>query len=213
MVESMPHVVRSVPEAQLRLIGPVPETNRRYAQELEGLVGELGMRDHVAFFGSTDDPVAAYCSGTIAVLSSISEGFPYGVLEPMACGRAVVATNVGGVPEVVGDAGLLVPSRNPHAMADACVLLLSDAGERLRLAALGRARVEHQFSLGRMIDRFRDSYATVASMPNVRAQDAHPGAEDREPVEVELRERIGPYLPSPRGPEWAYDLIRAKVQG
>lgn len=158
-----------VPAIQLHIIGPVPRTNQAYAQSLHDTTTALGLEDNVRFLGSTNDPVAAYSSGQIAALSSVSEGFPYGALEPMACGRPIVATAVGGVPEAVGHAGMLVAARDPRAFADACILLLDDPSERARLAQIGRARVEQEFSLDRMLGRFRSLYQELATAKPHRA--------------------------------------------
>lgn len=152
-----------VPAVQLHIIGPVPRMNRAYAQSLEALTTDLGLDKQVRFLGPTNDPVAAYSSGQIAALSSVSEGFPYGALEPMACGRPLVATTVGGVPEAVGHAGMLVAARDPRAFADAAILLFDNPSERARLARIGRARVEQQFSLDRMLGRFRSLYQELAT--------------------------------------------------
>lgn len=209
LVQAVPHISRAVPDVHLHLIGPVPDTNKQYAEEIRALVDDLGLGNQVAMLGATSDPVAAYCTGTIAVLSSISEGFPYGALEPMACRRAVVATNVGGVPEVVGDAGILVHSRDPDALAEGCIRLLTNPVERRKLAELGRRRVVQYFSLDRMVDGFHYRYADLGT--RLEIPDAVPS--DRVPEEIDVRDRIGAYVPSARGPEWAYSLIRSKVQG
>ena len=210
LIRAVPRVAELVPNVHVRLIGPVPETNVAYVDGLKELIGQLGIGERVEILGPTSDPVGAYGSGTIAVLSSISEGFPYGALEPMACGRPVVATNVGGVPEVVGDAGILVPSRHPEALAEACAFLLNDASERQRLARYGRIRVEEHFSLERMVNRFRDSYVAVTGLPEPRVGDFGP---TRSGEFVNVTSRVDPYLPSPRDPDWAYALFRTKSGG
>ncbi len=73
------------------------------------------------------------------MLTSISEGFPYVVIEAMASGLPVVATDVGGVAEAVGEAGVLVPPRDSAAVAAACVRLLAHPDERRALGAAARA--------------------------------------------------------------------------
>ena len=210
LLRAVPLVADAVPKVRVRLIGPVPETNRAYADGLKELIAQLGIEDHVEMLGATSDPVSAYGSGTIAVLSSISEGFPYGALEPMACGRPVVATTVGGVPEAVGDAGILVPSQHPAALAEACSFLLRDELERRRLVELGRRRVEEQFSLERMIDRFRSTYHELLGTPEASSADL---GRARDGDYVDVASRVDAYLPSPRDPDWAYSLFRTKAGG
>ena len=92
-----------------------------------------GTRDAVTFEGRVDDIRDAYAAGNVVMLSSISEGFPFTLIEAMSCGRATVSTDVGGVREAVGDTGLVVPPRDPAAMAAAALELLRDpraAGRR-----------------------------------------------------------------------------------
>jgi glycosyltransferase involved in cell wall biosynthesis len=103
------------------------------------------------------------------VLSSASEGFPYTVIEAMASARATVSTDVGGVSEAVGEAGLIVPPRDPRAMADACVQLLTDDALRHRLADAARNRILDLFTLERFLGIYREIYADLAGDPRIEA--------------------------------------------
>jgi len=212
LLMAIPRIAELIPDLQVRLFGPVPETNAAYGADLKALVEELRIGHRVQWMGPTSDPVAAYRTGTIAVLPSISEGFPYGALEPMACGLPVVATSVGGVPEGVGDAGLLVPSADPAALADACAYLLSDDAERRALARLGGARVEERFSLDRMLTRIRESYVSVDGLRRVGAQ-ASAAQPAVEPALVDMAARVDAYMPSPPDTDWAYSLFRTQSGG
>jgi hypothetical protein len=99
------------------------------------------------------------------VLCSITEGFPYTLIEAMACGRPCVATNVGGVTEALGDeAGLVVPPRNPAALADACLKLLRDNGMRRKMGAAARERAIEHFTVDRAISAFDEMYARLGSL-------------------------------------------------
>jgi glycosyltransferase involved in cell wall biosynthesis len=97
----------------------------------------------------------------VVALSSISEGLPYTVMEAMMCGRATVSTAVGGVPEVTGDAGVVVPPRDPAALADALADLLLDDRRRIDLGARARGRALRTFPLELMLERFRATYAEL----------------------------------------------------
>ena len=102
------------------------------------------------------------------MLTSISEGLPYVVLEAMACGRPVVATDVGGVAEGVGDTGILVPPRDPSAVAAACVRLLLRTDERRALGAAARRRVLEHFTIERCFGTYRSLYEElVGGRPTV----------------------------------------------
>jgi glycosyltransferase involved in cell wall biosynthesis len=114
---------------------------------LEKLVDEKGLRDQVSFLGMIDrgELASLYRSGTVdmVVLPTLHEGIPAGLIEPMAHGIPVIATNVGGVPELLeGGAGIMVPPADPVALADAIQRILADASLRRQLAEAGRCRVE-----------------------------------------------------------------------
>jgi glycosyltransferase involved in cell wall biosynthesis len=114
---------------------------------LEALVDEAGLRGQVSFLGMLGhaDLLALYRSGRVdmAVLPTLHEGIPAGLLEPMAHGIPVIATNTGGIPELLEDgAGIMVSPRDPAALADAIQRLLGDASLRRQFAEAGRRRVE-----------------------------------------------------------------------
>jgi glycosyltransferase involved in cell wall biosynthesis len=90
--------------------------------------------------------VQHYAEATLAVVPSIYEGFGLPAGEAMACGVPVVSTDGGALPEIVGDAGVIVPSANADALAAAIATLLDDRGERERLAEAGRQRILERFS-------------------------------------------------------------------
>ena len=97
-------------------------------------------------------------------MSSVTEGLGTSLLDAMACARPVVATSVGGIPEVVvdGETGFLVPPRDPGALAAAIGRLVSDRGLREKMGAAGRARVEAAFSAEHMVRNTLLVYQSVA---------------------------------------------------
>ncbi|WP_369376539.1 DUF3492 domain-containing protein [Streptomyces sp. cg36] len=105
----------------------------------------------------------AYGSGSVVVLSSVVEGFPVSLVEAMFCGRATVSTDAGAVVEVIGGTGLVVPPRNPRALADACVALLRDPERRERLGAAARARALELFTVEQNLAAFRGIYLELMS--------------------------------------------------
>ena len=128
-------------------------------EELEAMAVSLGVTDRVHFLGVRHDVPALMAASDVFVLSSAWEGFGLVIAEAMACGRVVVATDCGGVREVVGDAGFLVPPRNAEALAKAMgrALRLSD-DEHERLGVAARERVLARFSLDVMADRYLAVY-------------------------------------------------------
>ncbi|MGW7342950.1 GT4 family glycosyltransferase PelF [Streptomyces sp. NPDC054854] len=153
-----------VPDARLRLFGGTPRGGEAYRERCETLARDLGHADAVTFEGRVDDIKDAYAAGNVVMLSSISEGFPFTLIEAMSCGRATVSTDVGGVREAVGEAGLVVPPRDPQAMADAALELLGDPRRRADMGEAARLRVIEQFTLRQTIDTFRSIYLELPEL-------------------------------------------------
>jgi glycosyltransferase involved in cell wall biosynthesis len=161
LIRAFAIVVGRIPNAKLRVFGGTPAVNAGYRDSCEALIGNLGLTGSAVLEGRVDEPIHAYHSGTVVALTSISEGFPYTVVEAMACGRTVVCTNVGGVSEAVGDAGIVVPPRDFQAVADALVKLLTEHELRHTLAARARDRVMQRFTLAQSLDAYRSLYERV----------------------------------------------------
>ncbi|MCW7989234.1 transferase [Streptomyces platensis subsp. clarensis] len=130
--------------------------------------------------GSPEVPALedAYASGAVVVLSSVIEGFPRSLVEAMFCGRATVSTDAGAVCEVIGGTGLVVPPRNPRALAEACAALLADPDRRARLGAAARARALELFTVEQNVAAFRGIYLELISRAPARpaacrTRDAH----------------------------------------
>ena len=129
----------------------------------DGLLEQLGLRGRVqVHYRLTGDRlVQMYASAELAVSPSLFEGFGFPAAEAMACGLPLVAARGGALPEVVGDAGLLVPVRDPGALADACARLLADAGLRQKLGRAARRRVLREFRWSRAAEQLTDVYERV----------------------------------------------------
>jgi glycosyltransferase involved in cell wall biosynthesis len=135
----------------------------------------------VIFAGFAASAEAAYNEGDFVVLSSISEGFPYSVVEAMMCGRTVVGTAVGGVPEALEGCGIVVEPRNPQAMAEACLQLLKNPDLTRTMGQLARAIALDQFSLQQCNAAYMSTYQHLATMkrrgrPDVQTAAAVQGA-------------------------------------
>ena len=125
----------------------------------------LGVRDRVTFLGYRPDAETVLAAADLFVLSSESEGLSNTILEAMASGLPVVATQVGGADELVVDGvtGRLVPAKSPGELADAMQSILVQPELRRAMAAAGRARAESEFSLEVMLERYRTMYCEVAA--------------------------------------------------
>jgi glycosyltransferase involved in cell wall biosynthesis len=161
LIEAAALVRESIPQAQLDIYGSA--SDEAYYAECLGRVGSLGLESTVTFRGTTTNPAAVYQQADIVALPSVSEAFPYAVIEAMLCGAAIVATDVGGVREALEETGVLVRPGRPRELADAIVRLLSAPGERRRLGGFARARALERFTLATVLEGYRDSYAQLAA--------------------------------------------------
>jgi glycosyltransferase involved in cell wall biosynthesis len=132
--------------------------DRDYYAECTQRTHERGLDDIVHFRGTTATPWTVFQQADVVALPSVSEAFPYAILEAMLCGAAIVATDVGGVAEALDGCGVLVRPAQPDAMARAILRLLADPDERRRLGAAARRRALERFTLSTMVDAYRDSY-------------------------------------------------------
>ncbi|QNE79183.1 DUF3492 domain-containing protein [Streptomyces finlayi] len=189
LLHAFAEVRRAEPDARLRIFGaPVPgaegdaylATCRALAAQVfpDEATGAHAMGDNPVSFeeiGGPDVPdlAEAYAAGGVVVLSSVVEGFPISLVEAMFCGRATVSTDVGAVVEVIGGTGLVVPPRNPRALADACIALLRDPERRARLGSAARARALELFTVEQNLAAFRGIYLELISRsPAWREADA-----------------------------------------
>ena len=187
-------VHRQMPEARLRMFGSPPPGQEAYLERCRALAAELGLGNAVAFEGRVEQIRDAYDAGQVVVLCSISEGFPYTLIEAMTCGRPCVATGVGGVGEAVADTGMIVPPRSPEALAQACLALLQDARLRRRLGPAARMRALEYFTVDRAISAFDEIYTFVGTglkLPTAEEDEADdlvptvlPDAEETDLLEV-----------------------------
>jgi len=150
LLEAVPAVLQSFPDARFVLAGDGPTR-----PEMLRRARELGVHARVTFPGEISDALDLMRASDLVVLPSLSEGLPITLVEAMALGRPVVATRVGGIPEVADDGvtATLVPSHNASALASAMVGVLGDTERAERLAGAGRARARGHFSASRMVQR------------------------------------------------------------
>ena len=145
-------VTRDVPNAKLLLAGGRQLGSQAYVDGLVRLADDLGLEEHVRWLGVRRDMAGLLAAADVVTLASDWEGFGLALLEAMAAGRPVVATRVGGVPEVVADGrtGRLVPPRDCTALQRALDGLLRDPDRARAMGAAGAARARDEFGLERM---------------------------------------------------------------
>jgi glycosyltransferase involved in cell wall biosynthesis len=164
-LKGLDHLLRALvdvrtqyPGTRLLVVGrlkPDGESNR--------LLDRLGIRDAVRIVSNiaTDELVRHYAESAVAVVPSLYEGFGLPAAEAMATATPIVSTRGGALPEVVGDAGLLVPCGDPRALAGAIVELFANPALRDRLGALGRQRMAERFSWDLAAQRMCELYRGV----------------------------------------------------
>ena len=139
----------------------------------------LEIADHIAFLGSRSDVAAILLASDVGVLCSHEEGFSNALLEGMAAGLPMVATDVGGNAEAVVDGvtGLIVPAKDPHRLGSAVLTLALDRETAQAMGVAGRKQVEEHFSLDTCVDRYEAFYQGLAEgrktseMPGIRISD------------------------------------------
>lgn len=163
-VDFLIRALAQVDDARLTVIGDGPER-----AALEALANDLGVTGQVFWAGHRCDVESLLPAFDLFVQPSLHEGMPNTVLEAQACGLPVVATAVGGTPEVVVDGvtGLLVPPRDPTALAKAMTVLLRNSDLRRKMGRAGRDRIAQHFSVERMVEQTQALYERLlsATMP------------------------------------------------
>jgi glycosyltransferase involved in cell wall biosynthesis len=176
-LEAARATLEAVPGARFVLVG-----DGELAAELKARAARLGIDRACAFLGARHDVYDLLSAMDVFVLPSLDEGIPMALLEAMAIGTPVVATAVGGVPEVVtdGTTGLLVPPADPAALAAACLALIRDRQRAQSLAARARdevvARFSHERHGARLVDFYRQVMAGAGGAsfrPRLQARVSH----------------------------------------
>lgn len=168
LVRAMPKILQGAPNARLVLVG-----YGDLRDELQAHAHALGLNGHVTFAGRVPRQEIAAYFGAADIVSVPSvrdeagnvDGLPNVVLEGMAAGKPIVASNIAGFPDVIGEgeSGLLVPEKDSDAIADAVVRLARDAELRTRLGAHGRAQVHADLNWENVARRFVGVYERVAA--------------------------------------------------
>jgi len=155
LLQAMPLILRDVPNVQFLIIGDGP-----LQPELRSLATALGIADKVCFAGLREDVRTILPAIDILVQPSLQETFSLAILEAMAAEKTVVATKVGGIPELVEDGrtGLLVPPENPSAIAKAVISLLSSPYKRRMFGVAGGKRFREFFTAEKMVRRYKEIY-------------------------------------------------------
>lgn len=161
LIQAFAIVARRIPNVQLLLVG---EGSDRL--QLEWQTKRLGVCNKVRFLGDRQDIPFILGASDVFVLASLWEGNPLSVMEAMAAGKPVIATAVGGIPELVEDhvTGLLVPSADVHSLASAMHHLALDPTARCKMGQMGRRKALAEFDVTRTVRAYEDLYQKLLEL-------------------------------------------------
>ncbi len=168
MLRALPRVIREVPAVHYLVIGTGEEA---YEQELKSLAARLGIADHVHFLGFQDDVTPFLSALSLYVHPARMEGFGIAVVEALGAGNAVIATRIGGLPEVVDHerTGLLVAPDNPDELGTAILSLLGDDVRRKAMGERGAQSVRERFNVTASVAAMERMYRHVLDAGQDRA--------------------------------------------
>ena len=160
LLRAVARVREATPEAFFVISGVDSSPGQTYQSALERLIGELDLRDHVRLISWMDDITDLYCALNIFVSASHSESFGLAIVEAMAAGAAIVATQTEGASEIIqdGKTGRLVPLGDAEQVAQAIISLLRDSKTRQHMTDAARTAVKEKFSLARMVNETEALY-------------------------------------------------------
>lgn len=158
LIDSLPRVLARYPTVQTAIVGDGPDL-----QELRTRAERNGTSGAVHFLGSSSKPLTVLHGLDVFVHPSWAEAFPYVILEAMSLGRAIVASDVGGIGEALvdGSSGRLVPARDVEALTKALLAMLDDPTQRAHMGAKALESVNERFTRAAMIGRLSDVYDEV----------------------------------------------------
>jgi glycosyltransferase involved in cell wall biosynthesis len=150
LVEALDALLPRYPDLELVVIGKLRDGPTKEMLQARGLLNRVTFRSDL----TREEMAETFRSAAIAVTPSLYEGFGLPAAEAMMCGTAVVVTDGGSLPEVAGDAGIVVPRGDPRALADGIAALLDDPAQLEHVGNACRARAEELFDWSRIAPRF-----------------------------------------------------------
>jgi glycosyltransferase involved in cell wall biosynthesis len=170
LIEITPQLLRRLPDTHIFFIGGMPTD--RFATHVDRLrerIEELDVGGTITFLGHRDDTLMHIAGSDMVVMPSVTshpgvetEGFPLIALEALTIGTPVVAYGIGGMPELLGDCGLLVAPKNRESLRAAIERVATDRTLRERMSSCGADRVRMRFSMADMLARLQDAYREAA---------------------------------------------------
>ena len=160
LIRSLKEIIKIIPNLRVLIVGKALPFSKKYLKKIKVLIQNLKLSHAVRFTGSREDIPDIIQALDLLILPSLNESFGRVLIEAMALRKPVVATEVGGIPEVVEKdvTGLLVPPEDPGALAKAIIFLLKNPLKASEMGKKGRERVEKYFTLHRHVKRIEEIY-------------------------------------------------------
>jgi glycosyltransferase involved in cell wall biosynthesis len=158
LVRAIPEILKTFSRTKILLVGDGP-----LCDELEALAEKLNVEEHIIFTGFRDDIKDILSAIDVLVVPSLLEGFPMITLEGMAMAKPIIATRIDGIKEQIvdGESGILIPPRDPNAIADAIIRLGKDKNFAQNLGLEARRRVEERFTVEKMVAETERVYQSL----------------------------------------------------
>jgi glycosyltransferase involved in cell wall biosynthesis len=161
LLKAAAEVKKVIPDVRFMLYGSV--SNQDYYKACLKLKDELNLHENFIFAGHTDNVNAVYNNSDIIALTSISEAFPYSVVEAMMVGKPVISTDVGGIREALSDTGMLVNPADSKAMADGIIKLIQNPDLRSTMGEEARNRALNLFTINDVLKQYFKNYIKFAT--------------------------------------------------
>lgn len=163
VIHASTEILKRFPNTLFLIVGKKVAQEEGLTEELMGLTRNLGVDYAFRFLGRRDDVPAIMNSIDLMVLPTLSEAFGKVIIESMACHKCVIATKVGGIPEIIEDGknGLLVPPKDVRSLENAILRVMEDKELRTSLAEAGHRTVAEKFSMTRQVEKIQNLYASL----------------------------------------------------
>jgi polysaccharide biosynthesis protein PelF len=166
LIQAAAIVREKIPDVEFRFYGKASDEN--YFDRCQELVRKQNLENTINFAGFTSEPWRVYSEADVVAMSSISEGFPFAVIEAMLAGATLVCTDVGGVREAIADTGLMVRASQPEEMAEAILKLLQMSfEERSKYGQLALERSLRLFTQKTFLDEHLESYYQLVKLADI----------------------------------------------
>lgn len=160
MIRALPGILEQCPDVHYLIVG-----DGVHRATLSDLAAGLSIKDHITFAGHRTDIPNLLASCDIFVLPTLKDALPTVLIEALAAEKPIIASDVGGVPEIIesGVNGLLVEPGDPSKLADACLQLLKDNALRSQIVQAGSATLRQRFSIDLQIEQLSRVYEELTS--------------------------------------------------